>query len=91
MGLSGRALHTSESAFMTVGEMVCSKYALVGRLLTLTGAYFVIAANSAYLPTSGQDNEFLHVLSQLSFNIESNITNNTTVLIGLDSNQSTFQ
>ena len=48
-----------------------------------------IIAYTAYLPTSGQDNEFLHVLSQLSFNIESNMTSNTTVLIGLDSNQST--
>ena len=47
-----------------------------------------ILAYTAYLPTSGQDYEFLHVLSQLFEDIESRITFDTIVIIGLDSNQS---
>ena len=47
-----------------------------------------ILAYTAYLPTSGQDSEFMHVLSQLSSDIENNTTSNTIILIGLDSNQS---
>ena len=47
-----------------------------------------IIAYTAYLPTSGQDHDFLHVLSQLSSDIESYGALSTTLLIGLDSNQS---
>ena len=47
-----------------------------------------ILAYTAYLPTSGQDYEFLHVLSQLFQDIENRITLDTIVIIGLDSNQS---
>ena len=43
---------------------------------------------SAYLPTSGQDDLFLETLSQLSFDVESNIDGIETVIIGLDSNES---
>ena len=47
-----------------------------------------IIAYTAYLPTSGQDDEFLDVLAKLSFDIKSNVALNTSILIGLDSNQS---
>ena len=47
-----------------------------------------ILAYTAYLPTSGQDDEFLEVLSQLSFDIKNNCDENCSILIGLDSNQS---
>ena len=47
-----------------------------------------ILAYTAYLPTSGKDEEFLEVLSQLSFDLKSHITENCAILIGLDSNQS---
>ena len=47
-----------------------------------------ILAYTAYLPTKGQDNEFMDVLSQLSFELESRNTNETVIIIGLDSNQS---
>ena len=40
------------------------------------------------MPTSGKDEEFLEVLSQLSYDIENNLVENCSLLIGLDSNQS---
>ena len=45
-------------------------------------------AYSAYLPTSGKDDEFLEVLSLLSFDIQNNFIENCCLLIGLDANQS---
>ena len=47
-----------------------------------------ILAYSAYLPTHGQDDEYLEVLSQLSFDIKSNMSQKSCILIGLDTNQS---
>ena len=47
-----------------------------------------IIAYSAYLPTSGQDDEYLEVLSLLSYDIRNNRTENSGILIGLDTNQS---
>ena len=47
-----------------------------------------ILAYTAYLPTSGQDDKFLDVLSQLSYDIRNNLVENCCILIGLDSNQS---
>ena len=47
-----------------------------------------ILAYTAYLPTSGKDDEYLEVLSQLSFDLKSNMDENIAILIGLDSNQS---
>ena len=41
-----------------------------------------------YLPTSGLDDEFGEVLSLLSLDILDNITQNTILIIGMDSNQS---
>ena len=40
------------------------------------------------MPTSGQDDEFLEVLSKLSFDIYNNVAENSSIMIGLDSNQS---
>ena len=45
-----------------------------------------ILAVSAYLPTSGQDDEFLECLSELSNFILVNNSDNRTILIGLDAN-----
>ena len=47
-----------------------------------------ILSYTAYLPTSGQDEEFLEVLSQLSFDIRNNADEKSSILFGLDSNQS---
>ena len=47
-----------------------------------------ILSYTVYLPTSGQDDEFLEVLSQLSFDVRNNVGENSSILIGLDSNQS---
>ena len=47
-----------------------------------------ILAYSTYMPTSGKDAEFLEVLSSLSEDIKLYMTNQTTLLIGCDSNQS---
>ena len=47
-----------------------------------------ILSYTVYLPTSGQDEEFLEVLSQLSFDIQNNADKKSSILIGLDSNQS---
>ena len=47
-----------------------------------------IIAYSAYLPTCGQDDDYLEVLSLLSFDIRNNKTENSCILIGLDTNQS---
>ena len=43
---------------------------------------------TAYLPTSGLDEEFLEVLSQLSGDINLHNQKNSAILIGIDSNQS---
>ena len=47
-----------------------------------------ILAYSVYLPTAGLDDEFLRVLSLLSFDIENNHDEKCCILIGCDSNQS---
>ena len=49
-----------------------------------------ILAYTAYLPTSGKDEEFIETVSQLTTDIENNIDDkkNFALLIGLDSNQS---
>ena len=47
-----------------------------------------ILAYTVYLPTSGQDDEFLEIISKLSFDISDNICAKSSILIGLDSNQS---
>ena len=43
-------------------------------------------AYSAYLPTSGQDDFFIEILSQLQYDIEQNISENCVVIVGIDSN-----
>ena len=45
-------------------------------------------AYSAYLPTSGQDDEYLEVLSLLSYDIMNNRRDHSCIIIGLDTNQS---
>ena len=47
-----------------------------------------IIAYTAYLPTSGQDDDFLEILSILSSDITKHNTNNSVVIIGTDSNVS---
>ena len=47
-----------------------------------------IIAYTAYLPTSGQDNEFLEILSILSLDISKHIVDGSVVIIGTDSNVS---
>ena len=47
-----------------------------------------ILAYTAYLPTSGKDDEFNEILSQLSCDIRNNLEEKCAILIGLDSNQS---
>ena len=46
-----------------------------------------IVAYSAYLPTSGLDDEFLETLSQLSYDLQNNVNEKSSILIGFDSNQ----
>ena len=41
-----------------------------------------VIAYTAYLPTSGQDDLFIEVLSQLSFDIVQNNTENSVLMIG---------
>ena len=55
-----------------------------GIKLKFSGANLL--AISAYLPTSGKDDDFLSCLGQLSCFITDNIVNIDTVLIGMDSN-----
>ena len=47
-----------------------------------------ILAYSVYLPTSGQDDDFLEVLSLLKYDISQNNTENCAIIIGTDSNVS---
>ena len=47
-----------------------------------------IIAFTVYLPTSGQDEEFLEILSQLDNSLTTNHEKDEVILIGLDSNQS---
>ena len=47
-----------------------------------------ILCYTVYLPTSGLDDEFGEVLSLLSVDIFNNCSQNTTLIIGTDSNQS---
>ena len=47
-----------------------------------------LMAISAYLPTSGNDEEFLEVLTSLTVYIRENLENDEMLIIGLDSNQS---
>ena len=47
-----------------------------------------VIAYTAYLPTSGQDEQFIEVLSLLSFDIIQNNTENSIIIIGTDSNVS---
>ena len=47
-----------------------------------------ILSYSAYLPTSGQDYEFTEILSLLTLDIKSHKHDNSTIIIGLDSNHS---
>ena len=47
-----------------------------------------IIAYTAYFPTSGQDEEFLEVLSLLDNDIATNHTENTVIILGTDSNVS---
>ena len=47
-----------------------------------------IIAYSVYLPTCGQDDEYLEVLSLLSYDIRAHKQENSCILIGLDTNQS---
>ena len=53
-------------------------------------SHIVILAYSAYLPTSGKDDDFVETISQLTSDIYNNNVDkkNTAILIGLDSNQS---
>ena len=50
----------------------------------------IILAYTAYLPTSGQDDDFIETLDQLTADIQNFVKNkeNIALLIGLDSNQS---
>ena len=48
----------------------------------------ILLSYTAYLPTSGLDEEFLEVLSQLSEDINIHNQKNSAILIGIDSNQS---
>ena len=43
---------------------------------------------SAYLPTSGQDEDFLEVLDQLRSDVTQHKLDNSTIIIGADTNQS---
>ena len=43
---------------------------------------------TAYLPTSGRDEEFMEVLAQLSADITQHMQDNIAVIIGADTNQS---
>ena len=47
-----------------------------------------ILAYSVYLPTSGQDDDFLEVMSLLKYDISQNNTENCAIIIGTDSNVS---
>ena len=47
-----------------------------------------ILCYSAYLPTSGLDDEFSEILSLLSHDITNNLSETSTLIIGMDSNQS---
>ena len=46
----------------------------------------IILAYSVYLPTSGQDDYFIEILSELQYDIEQNLTKNCTIILGIDSN-----
>ena len=75
-------LETNTSKLPAVSERFCGiKYSNEE-----TGTKIV--AFSAYLPTSGSYDEFLEVLSQLSSDIQTHVEKDDSILIGLDSNQS---
>ena len=47
-----------------------------------------LLAYTAYLPTSGQDEDFIEILALLGHDITENNTENSVVIIGTDSNVS---
>ena len=88
----GRADHTWHGAAIIWHESLDANIQCIGNThdrftgikMNFTGVHFL--AISAYLPTSGKDDDFLSCLGELSCFIADNIDNIDTVLIGMDSN-----
>ena len=83
----GTALGWKKSAekFITKFEVVSERFCGVKYETNVNNS---IIAYTAYLPTSGQDDLFIEVLSLLSFDIIQNNTDNSIIVIGTDSNVS---
>ena len=72
--------------FITQLPVVSERFC--GVKLVDTNSHVDIIAYTTYMPTSGQDDEFLETLSILSSDITKHNTNNSVVIIGTDSNVS---
>ena len=76
--------HSSISSFIKTIPIVSTRFC--GIKLEYSG--IDIIAYTAYLPTSGQDDEFIEEISNLSHDISENVTRKTVIVIGMDSNSS---
>ena len=74
--------HTSFSSHVTKLQIVSSRFCGI----KLQNEHIEIIAYTVYLPTSGQDDEFLEELSLLTHDILSNSTIKSIIIIGIDAN-----
>ena len=76
--------HSSFSSFIKTIPVVSTRFC--GINLNYNGLNII--AYTAYLPTSGQDDDFIEEISTLSHDISENITKHTMLIIGMDANTS---
>ena len=93
MMLSGPTWHGSALGWPSSIDTHVTKFPVVSE--RFCGVQYVDKSNNidiisycAYLPTSGQDDDFTEVLTLLTLDIQKNKRVNSTIIIGLDSNQS---
>ena len=74
--------HSSFTPHMTKLPIISTRFCGV----LLKNELLDIIAFTAYLPTAGQDDEFLEEIALLTNDIANNISSNTNIIIGLDAN-----
>ena len=76
--------HTSFSSHVSKLQVVSTRFCGI----KLKNDEVEIIAYTAYLPTSGQDEDFLEEISLLSHDISKNVSNDSTLIIGMYANTS---
>ena len=84
----GTALGWKKSADKLITKLPIISDRFCGVNYVDKGVGIDMIAFTAYLPTSGKDEEFLEILSMLSFDIAQHKTDDSIILIGTDSNVS---